>query len=286
MSIENSSITKLTLPDEPKVQERLNGFYNDIGWNIHTAKDSLNQETLTFVSPNVSDRSPTVAYLTEMGGRALAFTYSTSEHPSHYASGTRLAPYVMKLVQVSMFVQNDRELANIVECGGALLDAHRVDTRDDSNSSIQIVDPFGYHIGVSTNPEWVRTLREQETKDRLRIGLKDLQDFEQANRGKISTSTRAWRGLISAGRLTKALDFSSDSSNNPKVAYLSYYDTVDGLSLESAKQLLDSIDTTSTRRFNEDIARKFGRNVGPKIIEFLQEFMKTYEPTKLKDQTD
>lgn len=153
MAYKNSLMTELMVPRAPGVNERIHGFYDEIGWEAYDASDG---EPFTYVHPRVSGEPPVIGYWqTQTERKTRRFVDNPSPEPSIYARGLIL-PELNELVEVCLVVPTSVDVREIFERGGRTLEQHtHVLPRMHADSlEFRFSDPFNYSLRVTADPGW------------------------------------------------------------------------------------------------------------------------------------
>lgn len=148
----NPLMVELMVPRGPEVAQRIHGFFDAIGWNVHNHSAS---EFDTYVAPEVGEfPTPTIAYWQTTNPDKIAqFEPNDAPDPSEYAHGLRL-PRLADLVEICLIVPSDDDVRRIFDEGGQVLEAHaHVPPRTHAGrEEFRFADPFNYALRVTANP--------------------------------------------------------------------------------------------------------------------------------------
>jgi len=197
-------MVELMVPRDSAVAQRLEGFYQDIGWSVY---NSSSDEFFTYVSPHIDDRiMPVVGYWqTENETKTVLFEDNEQSAPSEYAKGLRL-PNLQELVEVCLVVPSDKDVQTIYQKGGETIRAHtHIEPHiHDGAQEFRFSDPFNYSLRVTTNPGWeltrledrVQVTTEQEYDALQIITAEDLRHFSIKQKGKAAFGNHVYGTII------------------------------------------------------------------------------------------
>jgi hypothetical protein len=168
MAYENPIMVELMVPRSPEVPERIEGFYDRIGWDV---RNSSNSDFFSLVNPETSEGvPPTIAYWqTENVGKIALFATNETYEPSFYAHGLRV-PHLQELVEVCLVVPSNDDVHAIFDQGGTLLEKHtHILPRDHAGAQeFRFADPFNYSLRVTANPGWeIQAAKNPEQAEKI-----------------------------------------------------------------------------------------------------------------------
>jgi hypothetical protein len=154
MSFTNPVLTEFLIPPTQEAVERIEGFYNAIGWNVYNSPDS---EFLKLVSPELGETiPPTILYWPKESERKIGgLAINESALPSIYAKGLRY-PELQDQSQQWLIVPSDESVHTIFERGGKLLEAHaHIPPREHrGRQEFRFSDPFNNELRITSHPGW------------------------------------------------------------------------------------------------------------------------------------
>lgn len=147
-------MVELMVPRAKETAERINGFYEDIGW-VH-CNDPVS-EFDKIIEPVVSNSfaAPMIAYYqTTNHDKIKHFTKHQEEVPSKYSKGLWL-PVLQELVEICLIVPTDEDVHNIFDAGGKILEAHaHIKPREHAGrQEFRFSDPFNYALRVTADAD-------------------------------------------------------------------------------------------------------------------------------------